>query len=164
MATKPWDRAILAEITVPAAVEVVWQAWTTTAGVTSFFAPGGRVELRPGGPYEIYFAPDAPAGQRGAEGTQVLTFTAPRMLAVTWNNPPSLAPIRPQMTHLQLWFDPLENQRARLTLKHSGWGPGEIWDQALAYFDRAWKQIVLPRLVYRFQHGPVDWDNPPDLA
>jgi hypothetical protein len=28
----------------------------------------------------------------------------------------------------------------------------------------AWDKVVLPRLVYRFQHGPIDWQNRPDLS
>ena len=45
-----------------APVEAVWQAWTTSEGIKSFFAPDARVEARPDGPFEIYFNPYAPPG------------------------------------------------------------------------------------------------------
>jgi hypothetical protein len=31
----------------------------------------------------------------------------------------------------------------------------------LAEVYRAWKNIVLPGLQYRFEREPVDWNNPP---
>lgn len=63
-----FDRAIVAEMTVPASLEAVWQAWTTEDGVCTFFAPRARIELRPGGAYEMFFALDAPSGRQGGEG------------------------------------------------------------------------------------------------
>jgi hypothetical protein len=41
-------------------------------------------------------------------------------------------------------------------LHHTGWGEGGEWDQAYAYFDRAWGN-VLANLKKRFETGPVDW-------
>ena len=40
-------------------------------------------------------------------------------------------------------------------------GEGGEWDKAFAYFVSDWKDVVLPRLRYRFSVGPVDWENPP---
>jgi hypothetical protein len=38
-----------------------------------------------------------------------------------------------------------------------GWGEGGQWDQAYAYFDRAWGH-VLANLVKRWETGqPIDW-------
>ncbi len=34
-----FDRTITAEIVIPAQLHEVWQAWTSEAGVLSFFAP-----------------------------------------------------------------------------------------------------------------------------
>ena len=51
------ERAIEREVVVPARVEAVWQAWTTTAGLKTFFAPDANVHLRVDGPFEVYFNP-----------------------------------------------------------------------------------------------------------
>ncbi|MHC5039210.1 MAG: hypothetical protein ACYTHM_18030 [Planctomycetota bacterium] len=41
---------------------------------------------------------------------------------------------------------------------------GEVeLDAGLEAVWKAWLQVVLPRLRYRFKHGPVDWRNPPSL-
>ena len=55
-----------------------------------------------------------------------------------------------------LRFEEMGPGRTRLVLRHSGWGVGEEWDKAYAYFDRAW-DAVLGNLRYRFAVGPVDW-------
>jgi len=39
----------------------------------------------------------------------------------------------------------------------------EKWDEAFEYFQIAWAKVVLPRLKYRFEVGPIDWTNPPKL-
>ena len=38
------------------------------------------------------------------------------------------------------------------------------WDQSFDYFTRAWGEVVLPRLKYRFEEGPIDWEVPPLLG
>ena len=158
------ERAIVGEVVVPAPVGEVWQAWTTDEGAESFFAPRCHIELWPGGAYEILFEPDAEPGSRGAEGMVVMAVQPPRMLAFTWNQPPSLPTVREQMTHVVIRLSETEAGETRVTLRHDGWGTGGEWDQAFQYFTRAWTEVVLPRLRYRFQHGPVDWDHPPVLG
>jgi uncharacterized protein YndB with AHSA1/START domain len=152
------------EVVVDAPVDQVWQAWTTEAGVRSFFAPACEVELRVDGSYEILFNPDAPVGERGAEGMRILAFQPEKMLAFTWNAPPHLPQVRGQLTHVLIRFEPLTEGRTRVTLTHSGWGEGGQWDQAFAYFERAWGGVVLPRLRHRFSVGSIDWNAPPELS
>jgi uncharacterized protein YndB with AHSA1/START domain len=158
------ERVIREEMIVDATVDEVWDAWTTEAGIRSFFAPACNVELRVDGPYEILFNPDAPPGERGAEGMRVLAFQPKTMLAFTWNAPPHLSEVRGQLTHVLVRLRWGEEGRTRVALTHSGWGEGGQWDEAFAYFERAWGHIVLPRLRYRFPVGAVDWSDPPRFA
>jgi len=158
------ERAIVGEIVVPASLAEVWRVWTTDEGAQTFFAPRCHIELRPGGAYEILFDPDAEAGSRGGEGMVVMAVQPPRMLAFTWNAPPSLPTVRGQMTHVVIRLSETEAGDTRVRLRHDGWGTGGEWDQAFRYFERAWNEVVLPRLRYCFQHGPVDWDHPPVLG
>src|SRR5262245_20937006 len=44
----PTERSIHAEIMIEADIEKVWRAWTTEAGIKTFFAPDARVDLRVG--------------------------------------------------------------------------------------------------------------------
>ena len=57
------ERALDKSVLVSAGVEAVWQAWTTTEGVTSFFAPAADIEPRVGGAYRVYFDPGAEPGR-----------------------------------------------------------------------------------------------------
>ena len=158
------DRVLRAELDLPVLPAAAFEAWSTEAGVRSFFAPGANIEPRVDGAYEILFFPDAPAGQRGAEGQHVLAFEPPRRLAFTWNAPPSIPEVRGQHTVVVVEFEPLDAGRTRLRFSHGGWGEGPAWDKAYDYFDHAWSAVVLPRLVHRFAHGPLDWKNRLELA
>lgn len=149
------ERAIEAEIQVPAPPAEVWRAWTTSEGIRTFFAPEARVELRVDGPFEIFMNPLAEPGQRGADGMRILAFQPERMLAFTWNAPPHLPAARAQRTHVVIRLFPADGG-TRVTLHHDGWGEGGEWDQAFQYFAKAWP-AVLGNLKKRFESGPRDW-------
>jgi uncharacterized protein YndB with AHSA1/START domain len=157
------ERVLVVDVEVDASVEAVWDAWTTRRGAETFFAPRCRIEPRPGGPYEMLFDLDAEPGQQGGEGMRVLGIQPRHMLAFTWNAPPSLPAVRNQMTHVIVRLHALGPRRTRITLRHDGWGTGDEWDRAFSYFERAWKRVVFPRLKYRFEVGPIDWDKPPEF-
>jgi uncharacterized protein YndB with AHSA1/START domain len=163
MASDHFERAIYGEIVVNANRDEVWEAWTTEAGVKSFFAPGCNLDLKPDSLYEIFFNPSAKPGERGGEGLRIMAIQPKQMFSFTWNAPPNLPEVRNQRTHVIVRLYELDLGQTRVTLYHDGWGNGGEWDKAFEYFERAWKRIVLPRLRYRFEHGPIDWDNPPDL-
>jgi len=158
------ERSISLEVTVNAPIEDVWNAWTTEEGVKSFFSPGCKVELKVDGAYEMYFAPDAPEGQRGGDGNKILAIQNLKMLSFTWNAPPSLPEARKQRTHVTVRFNEISENSTSVILHHDGWGVGGEWDKAFEYFTKAWGKVVLPRLKYRFEHGPINWENPPEIG
>jgi uncharacterized protein YndB with AHSA1/START domain len=162
MSSNTMEKAIQGEVLVRARLEEVWNAWTTEAGAKTFFSPACNIDLRPDGPYEIYFNLDAPPGERGGEGLRVLAVQPMQMFSFTWNAPPSLPEVRGHKTHVILRFFAEGDDKTHLTLYHDGWGTGGEWDEAFEYFNQAWTEVVLPRLKYRFEKGPVDWENPPD--
>lgn len=157
------DRNIYIETVVNAPVPQAWEAWTTQKGLESFLAPECSIDLRVGGTLDIFFYPEAPEGQRGAEGLHILSVIPNKMLSFTWDNPPDIPEIQNQQTHVILKFFRAggNGDQTRLVLIHDGWGDGELWDQAYRYFIRAWRDDVLFRLHYRFDVGPVNWSYPP---
>jgi len=157
------ERVVKAEVVVDAGVAAVWEAWTTEAGIKTFFAPAGKIEPRVFGAFEIYFNPNGAPGERGGEGNVILALQPQKMLAFTWNAPPNLPNVRQQRTSVVVRFKELEKQRTQVTLIESGWGEGEEWDRAFAYFSNAWQSIVFRLMKYRFEVGPVDWEKPPAL-
>ncbi|HME18588.1 MAG TPA: SRPBCC domain-containing protein, partial [Nitrososphaerales archaeon] len=114
------------EITVKASAEDVWRAWTTVVGVRRFFAPDARLDIRPGGIYEILFDPDAPPGKQGSEGCKVLGFVPGKMLSFTWNAPPQYANARKQLAQwVVIFLDPEGKKRTRVRFFELGWKQGK---------------------------------------
>jgi uncharacterized protein YndB with AHSA1/START domain len=150
------ERAIEKNVEVAASLDDAWAAWTTREGIVSFFAPDARVEARVGGPFEIYMDPGGAPGAKGADDMRFLALQPKRMLSFDWNAPPHLPEARAQRTVVIVRFEPLGDKLTRVSLHHTGWGDGGQWDQAYAYFDRAWGN-VLTNLRQRFERGPQDW-------
>lgn len=150
------ERAIEKQVEIPATLDQAWEAWTTHAGITSFFAPDAKIDPQPGGAFEIYFDPAAAPGGKGADGMQFMALQPKKMLSYTWNAPPHLPQARQQRTLVIVRFEPVNDKTTRVSLHHTGWGDGGEWDQAHAYFDRAWGN-VLTNLKKRFEKGPQDW-------
>lgn len=158
-----FPRAITADLVIHASAPEVYRAWTTVEGIRSFFARDGNIELKIMGAYEIIFLPENPEGSRGGEGNVILTFQENKMLSFTWNAPPEFKEVRNERTHVLLRFIPINDSETRLLFHQDGWGEGGEWEKSFEYFNHAWKKVVLPRLQYRFDTGPVDWNNPPKL-
>ncbi len=104
--------------------------------------------MRPGGPFEIYFDTEAPAGKRGGEGNKVLSYLPEQMLTFSWSAPPSIPEIRNQKhrTWVVVLFREVNSEQTKVTLDHLGWLNGEKWDETFTYFESAW-DIVLSALV-----------------
>ena len=78
------ERVLRAELELSHAPDAVWSWWTTEAGIKSFLAPGARIEPRVDGEFDVLFSPDAPPGQRGAEGLRIIAFEPPRGTRLTF--------------------------------------------------------------------------------
>ncbi|MBC2607696.1 SRPBCC family protein [Pelagicoccus albus] len=150
------ERRLYKEYEIHAAVSDVWIAWTTEDGVRSFFSETCHIGESPGDPYEIYFNMDVAEGLRGSEGCKILRKEPHRRFAFTWNAPPHLEQVRNQYTVVEIRFSPLDNEKTKMTFVHEGWGEGEQWDQAYSYFERAWFELVIPKLE-KFAKGEDPW-------
>src|SRR5688500_8846177 len=130
------ERTIVKQVVVKAAPEAVWNTWTTSGGIATFFAPGARVEARVDGQFQSYFNPHAQPGLKGADDMVFLALQPPKMLSFTWNAPPHLGDVRGQRTYVTVRLKP-SGDGTEVTLTHGGWGEGGQWDQAYEYFNRA---------------------------
>lgn len=141
---KTSEKILHRQVDVNASVDEVWHAWTTPEGIASFFAPGCKIELEPGGAYEIYFTPDQPPGKRGAEGSKVLSYLPNEMLAFTWGAPPAVMKLREAgaTTQVVVRLEPLTDGKTRVHFAQLGFGDGEDWDKYYAYFENAWPRVL----------------------
>ena len=152
------NRSIIKDIAIPAGIVEAWEAWTTKKGLESFFAPECHVELKLFGRYEIFFAPDAEPGNRGAENNIILAVDPYKIFSFTWDAPTTMPEIRKQRTSVVIKFKKIGEDKTRILMCHTGWGDGDEWDRAFDYFSEAW-DVVLKRLGIRFEHGPIDWEK-----
>ena len=139
------ERKVHYETVVAAPVAAAWQAWTTNEGLQSFFTGVGsgrtNVRLEPGGPFEFWFIPDNPPGERGCDDCVVLAYQKERMLSFTWDNVPTMK-VRGLKTHVVVRFEPLGPTTTRVKLTQDGWGEGPDWDEAYDYFTGAWRTVL----------------------
>jgi len=152
------ERSIDKEIVVAASLDDAWAAWTTREGIVSFLAPDAQVDPRVGGAFQIYFNPLGAPGSKGADDMRFMALQPKKMLSFDWNAPPHLPTARAQRTFVVVRFAPLDAKQTRVSLHHTGWGDGDEWDKAYAYFDRAWGN-VLAGMKKRFESGPQDWSE-----
>ncbi len=127
--------------TVAAPRTKVWQAWTDPAVLRQWFGRDARVELRPGGPYEILFLMDNPPGLQGGEGNTIQSWEPNCFLAFTWNAPPTFGPLRDERTWVRIELSDTSDG-TRVELIHYGWREGEDWQAVIAYFENAWDHVM----------------------
>ena len=104
------ERAIDKEAVVAAPREAVWQAWTSKAGIESFFAPEAEIEPRVGGAFHIHFDPLAEPGLKGADDMRFMALQPPAMLSFDWSAPPLLPQARQQRTFMAVGGKYLQQQ------------------------------------------------------
>lgn len=154
-------RVLRHEVVVPAPLDSVWRAFTTSEGLRSFVAPVAEIELEIGGRWEASYDPDARIGDPGNIVNEILSYLPRRMLSIRVRQAPDGFPF-PEAVK-RLWtvflFEEVGDRRVRATSTMLGWGEGHPWDALREAFERD-NAIVFRRLVRRFRTGPVDWSEP----
>ncbi|MGF1618212.1 MAG: SRPBCC domain-containing protein [Acidimicrobiia bacterium] len=131
---------------VPVSAQQAWDLWATSEGLAKWWTPNTRVDLRPGGHYEIFFNPDEPPGDKGGDWCRVLSLFPGRMLSFTWNAPPNLK-TRPDQTWVVLFFED-DADGCTVTLDHFGWPESGLaraesdWPATFEYFETAWRYVM----------------------
>lgn len=138
------------EAVVRAPIADVWKLWSTHDGLKRFFGEDNKMELRVGGPFEVYFSMEAPEGSRGSEGCKVLSYLPGRMISFEWNAPPRFASCRGKRTFVVVTLEPAGDGATRVRLRHDGFAEkltaepehAEEWNETRAYFAAAWPRVL----------------------
>ena len=130
--------------TVACAIDTMWWKWTTHEGLRTFFGQENTMELKVGGPFEIYFMMDSPVGLKGSEGCKVISYLPKEMISFSWNAPPKFPDIRNGEYHtwVVVTFKPVKGNRTEVRINHLGWLKGGEWDKVYEYFDKAWVSVL----------------------
>lgn len=158
------EKLINLYIRINSPLDSVWSRWSTEKGIRKFFAPACDYEFKPQGKLGIYFAPNAPKGERGAEDNLILSIEDKNMISFTWDAPPQFPEIRKQRTLVTIRLYQTGKNETLVTLSQTGWGQGEDWTTVRNYFVNAWAGFVLPNLKYSLEVKPVDWSDFPKSA
>jgi uncharacterized protein YndB with AHSA1/START domain len=151
-------RGVHVSSVVAAGIGDVWDAFTTSAGAETFFAPRVRIELSLGGPYEVFFNPVDEV--RSTKGKQVLSYEPGSMVSFEWTAPPELPAVRSGKTWVVVRLASAGPIGTQVHISHLGYGTGPEWDRARAHFQQGWSELI-DRLRLRFESGPIDWTTQP---
>jgi len=146
------EKALVFEVEVPASIEDVWTAFTTSEGLSTWLTPGAVVELRKDGEWTAHF----PGGATG--GGTIIDFTPRTRLVMSAKAPPMFPHVAAERTTATWTFEPVGDKVTRVKLRQTGWKHGEEWDKAYDYLAVGNAQL-LDILRRRFESGPIDWSR-----
>jgi uncharacterized protein YndB with AHSA1/START domain len=144
-----FDKVLTLAVTIPARRAAVWQAFTTSEGLSTWLAPGAAVDLRAGGEWTAHF----PGGSTG--GGTILSFVPQEELILSALAPDKFPTVRAQRTRARFRFE-TRGDSTLVQLTQTGWEDGDEWDKAYEYLAVGDAQL-LATLHRRFVSGPIDW-------
>ncbi len=120
----------------------VFKRFTTSEGWKLFCEADSRIELKPGGLFEIYFAsPEATPSERGANGCQILSYVPDEMVTFSWNAPPKFPEERAKRAWVVVTFTG-QGDETVVRLRHLGFGKDGHWPDVKKYFENAWPNVL----------------------
>jgi uncharacterized protein YndB with AHSA1/START domain len=143
-------KALIFEVTIPASLDEVWKAFTTSEGLSTWLTPGAVVDLRNGGEWTAHF----PGGKTG--GGTIVRFKPKREIVMSAMAPESFPHVRAERTTALFEFKQVDKGSTLVRLTQTGWKEGEEWDKAYDYLAGGNAQM-LETLKRRFVSGPLDW-------
>jgi len=141
-------KALVFDATVPASLDAVWTAFTTSDGLSTWLTPNATVELRAGGEWTARF----PGG--GTGGGTIVSFKPKEELVMSAMAPPQFPHVRAERTTAKWEFTAVDSGSTKVTLTQTGWKSGEEWDRAYEYLANGNAQL-LQALQERFRPAPA---------
>jgi uncharacterized protein YndB with AHSA1/START domain len=145
----PSGKVLLIQLTIPAPLTEVWNAFTTSDGLMTWLTPSATVDLRTGGDWICHF----PGGSTG--GGTILSFIPQQELVISALAPDKFPNVRAQHTTARFSFT-ADGNATLVRLTQTGWQEGEEWNRAYEYLAAGNAQL-LAMLHHRFISGPTDW-------
>lgn len=153
------ERVLRQEIVVPATLEEVWKAVSTSDGLREWVAPTADIELKTGGHWYTNYTPGSKIGDPGTIYNSVLSYVPMQMIAMKIGIAPPIFPKGPSdagTLFAVLTLVDLGNRQVRVSEHMIGFGPGEDWDKVYRFFETG-NAYTLGQLLKRFQVGPRKW-------
>jgi uncharacterized protein YndB with AHSA1/START domain len=145
------EKVLILELTIPAPLPAVWNAFATSEGLSTWLTPGAVVDLRPGGEWTAHF----PNGSTG--GGTILSFIPRQEMVISAMAPDKFPSVRAQRTTAKFHFE-AHGDSTLVQLTQTGWKTGDEWERAYEYLAVGNAQL-LATLHHRFVSGPIDWSK-----
>ena len=143
------EKALIFEVTIPASRAKVWEAFSTSSGLSTWLTPHATVDLRKGGDWTAHY----PGGKTG--GGTILSFVPEQEMVLSAMAPETFPTVRAERTTARFEFL-AKGQSTLVRLTQTGWKKGEEWDEAYNYLAQGNAEL-LEMLLRRFVDGPTDW-------
>jgi uncharacterized protein YndB with AHSA1/START domain len=120
-----------------------FKQFTNNEDLEVWLAMRADVEPKVQGKYELFWRPEDPQND-STIGCKIKAIDPGRLLSFNWKGPEQFKAFMNEsdpLTHVTISFIPQgtpENPETEVHLIHSGWGSSPDWQEAKAYFDRAW--------------------------
>jgi len=144
-------KALTIELSIPAPLHEVWEAFTTEPGLRTWLAPDVSVQLKPGGDWLVKFP-----GSTG--GGTIVSFVPEKKIVINALAPDRFPQVRAARTRAEFTFTAVGNNTTLVRLSQTGWQNGAEWDAAYEYLAAGNAQL-LAMLHHRFVAGPIDWQK-----
>lgn len=121
-------------IEIKGSADCVWKSFTDPEALKASGVAMARVELRNGGLVEEGFTPDPKPGETIRH--RIVTYLPERLLVLRNEATPAGLPgadLYPNIVQV-IAIEPAEGGAVRLTLAHTGYGPGKGYDGLYAFF------------------------------
>ena len=141
IAVSDGEQALRQSLIVDLPLSETWAMFTSEAGVSSWMAPVAQVDLRSGGAIRTNYDACAAIGDAGTITLEIVNILPERFLLLhtdlsgnqsSWMND-AIRARGPDMTNL-IEFEPVGEDRTRITSWGLGYGTGEDWEQVTRFF------------------------------
>lgn len=152
------ERVLQHEVVIPARLDSVWWAFTTTEGVLTWMVPVASIDLRTGGLWETNYSPSAKIGDSANIRNTVLCYIPNRMLSFKVNlTDPFPVQVREAGTLFYvIEMEEVGENRVKVVGSMLGWGEGPQWNDVYNKFDWG-NSYTFEKLHERFTKGPRTW-------
>jgi uncharacterized protein YndB with AHSA1/START domain len=152
------DRTLVTQGIVDATPHELWQAFTVDSEIVKWMVPVAHMDLRIGGTLETSYDEKAKIGDPKNIHLKILSYEPDRMLSFTFTMPAMFKRAHEENGHWDVVrFEPLSASKTLVTETMYGWGQGEDWDKAYAFFEKG-NAETMTELQKRF--APKDPQQP----
>ena len=135
------DKIIVLTKTVTCGILEAYGLFARKKGLESWLAPKANVAPQVGGAYELFWDLNDLEND-STIGCCLTGFEPKRFLSFEWRSPRQFKHFANQadpLTHVVVFFFPVDQDHTEVRLVHSGWRRTPEWEEARLWQERAWQ-------------------------